>query len=126
MFLFTAPIDFFNRLIFEIDPLERSENVMDKTNPPLLAIGQQIETNLFLSLDDQASRIFLRLFERRAFPTKLDLAALRCRQPSRTGKTADGARRHGWKLHGFASEQICSQSILSSGAKDNLFIKNVL
>src|SRR5687768_5685068 len=78
---------------------------MDKTNPPLLAIGQQIETDLLLSLDDQASRIVLRLFERRAFPSKFDLAALGCRQPSRTRKTADGGRRQGRKLHSFASQR---------------------
>jgi hypothetical protein len=53
--------------------------VVNKTDPSLLSVGQQIEADVLLGLQDQASGIVLRLFERGALPMKLDLAAFRFR-----------------------------------------------
>jgi hypothetical protein len=53
--------------------------VVNKTDPSLLSVREQIEADLLLGLQDQASGIVLRLFERDALPMKFNLAAFRFR-----------------------------------------------
>ncbi len=93
--------------MFEVDAVEGSENMIDKSGAPLLAVGKQIEADAFLIVNAQRRGIVLRFFQRRALETKHRAAALVLRQPTGPGKTADGSGGDRGKLHISPRWEIC-------------------
>src|SRR4051812_32973668 len=73
--------------------------MVNKTGAPLFAVGEKVEADPFLRVQNQPRGIVLRLFQCRSLQTKYRSAAVVLCQPTRPGETADGGGGDGWKLH---------------------------
>ena len=103
--------------MLEVDAVEAGEDMIDKSGAPLFAVGEEIETDLFLVMYAQRRGVVLCLFQRVAFETKYHAGAVRLREPTGPGKTADGGGSDGWKLHGIFSNEDFSFVYICCGAE---------
>jgi hypothetical protein len=118
-FLRAPPVDRFNGFVGKVNAFERFENMIDKTSAALLAVGQKIETDLFLSPHVEACSVVLGFFESGTLEPKAYSTAICGPQPTWPWKTANGGCGDGRELHSVTSEDF-SLPIYAPMEKDKL------
>ena len=83
----------------KIDAVEGRQNMIDETGAALLAVGQKIEADLFLSSHVETRGIVLSFFSGSSVEAKRNSTAICSGEPTWTRKTTDGRCGDGRELH---------------------------